>query len=130
MTSAGFASRLRKNMTDAERVLWSHLRRRQVEGCKFRRQCPVGPYVVDFVCFERMLVIEVDGGQHAVRQGQDAERSAGLKNHGYEVLRFWNHEVLRETEAVLEVIRSWLIRRRHIDRPLPDPPPQGEGDYS
>lgn len=114
MSSEIFARRLRKNMTDAERVLWGRLRRRQMEGCRFRRQCPIGPYIADFVCLDRMLVIEVDGGQYAGEQERDAERSHWLERNGFQVLRFWNHEVLVQTDAVLEAIRAQLMERQHL----------------
>ena len=73
-------------------------------GCKFRRQHPIGPYVCDFICIERRLVIEVDGGQHAGQVDADKARSAFLESMGFTVVRFWNHEVLTRTEAVLEKI--------------------------
>ncbi|MBC2711708.1 MAG: endonuclease domain-containing protein [Desulfosarcina sp.] len=98
------ARKLRKTQTDAERRLWQLLRNRSLAGHKFRRQHPVGPYICDFVCIDRQLVIEVDGGQHAARIEQDKERSAYLESRGYRVVRFWNHEVLAQTEAVLERI--------------------------
>ncbi|WP_303905497.1 endonuclease domain-containing protein [Thiohalomonas denitrificans] len=110
MTKTEFARQLRRNMTDAERRLWRHLRLRQLAGCKFRRQCPIGRYIVDFVCFEQTLVIELDGGQHAEQTAQDARRDAWLKMQGYQVLRFWNNEVLQETEVVLEVILGFIRR--------------------
>lgn len=107
------ARELRTTQTDAEKRLWQHLRNRQLEGCKFRRQRPIGPYVADFICLDKTLIVEVDGGQHAEQIGYDAARTAFFEEQGYRVLRFWNNEVLSETEAVLEVIRSAL------DRPSP-----------
>lgn len=95
---------LRRNMTDAERKLWQRLRSRQVEGQKFRRQHPIGPYVVDFVCLEARLIVEVDGGQHANRLPYDRCRTEWLEARGFRVLRFWNHEVLGELDAVAKVI--------------------------
>ena len=118
-----FARKLRKNMTDAERLLWQHLRNRELGGYKFRRQRPVGPYIVDFVCLEKKLVIEVDGGQHAGLVELDAERSDYLKEKGYRVMRFWNNEVLKEIESVLTVIRSSLDENV---TPSPRPSPRGE----
>ena len=91
-------------MTDAERLLWSKLRKRQVLGSRFRRQHPVGGYIVDFVCIEAKLIIEVDGGQHAEQQGYDDARTDWLSNQGYRVIRFWNHEILTNFEAVMETI--------------------------
>ena len=91
-------------MTDAERLLWSKLRKRQVLGSRFRRQHPVGGYIVDFVCIEAKLIIEVDGGQHAEQQRYDDARTDWLSNQGYRVIRFWNHEILTNFEAVMETI--------------------------
>jgi very-short-patch-repair endonuclease len=99
---------LRRGMTDAERLLWRHLRRRQVEGLKFRRQHPLGCFIVDFVCIEAALVIEIDGGQHGERLAQDAARTAWLNRQGYRVLRFWNNEVLDNIDAVRQAIWSEL----------------------
>ncbi|MBS3906015.1 MAG: endonuclease domain-containing protein [Syntrophaceae bacterium] len=101
---------LRKNMTDTERVLWRHLRLRQIDGYKFRRQQPIGKYIVDFVCFEKKLIIEVDGGHHADQLGYDAKRSAWLEKEGFRILRFWDNQVLEEVESVKEVIVSALMR--------------------
>ena len=95
---------LRKNMTDAERILWQRLRNRQLGGFKFRRQKPIGPYIVDFACLEKKLIIEVDGGQHASKMSADTIRGEHLKRKGYRILRFWNHEVLKDTDSVLERI--------------------------
>ncbi len=95
---------LRREMTDAERSLWQHLRRRQLGGLKFRRQHPIGRYIVDFVCVEVGLVIEVDGGQHGVQQSYDESRTAWLEQRGYRVLRFWNNDVLTHSEDVRETI--------------------------
>lgn len=98
------ARKLRGNPTDAERFLWRHLRLRQIGGHKFRRQRPVGPYIVDFVCLEKALVIEVDGGQHSDRRSYDARRNAWLEKEGFRVLRFWDHEVLSQVESVKQMI--------------------------
>ena len=95
---------LRKTPTDAERVLWTILRRRQVSGYKFRRQVAIGQYIVDFACFENRLVIEVDGGQHVESANYNAMRTAWLKREGFRVMRFWNNQVLQETDAVREAI--------------------------
>lgn len=94
---------LRRAGTDAEALLWRCLRDRQVGGVKFRRQHEYGPYILDFYCHERKLVIEVDGGQHAAPKNaaEDAARTLYLESHGLRVLRFTNLEVLQETDAVL-----------------------------
>jgi very-short-patch-repair endonuclease len=94
------ARKLRSNLTDAESILWRHLRFRQIDGYKFRRQRPIGHYIVDFVCLEKKLVIEVDGGQHNGEATYDARRDRWLRAQGYEVLRFWNDEVLTKIDGV------------------------------
>lgn len=98
------AKALRKRSTDVERLLWRHLRAKQLKGLKFRRQQPIGRYVVDFVCFEKQVIIEVDGGQHTAEV--DRGRDEWLKGQGFRVLRFWNNEVLTNTQGVLEVIEG------------------------
>jgi very-short-patch-repair endonuclease len=102
-----FARELRTTMTDAEKRLWWLVRNRQLDGHKFRRQHPIGAFVADFVCIERRLIIELDGGQHA-DSTYDARRTAWLENHGWRVIRFWNNDVLSGTEGVLEVILQAL----------------------
>ena len=104
------ARRLRRQATDAERLLWYRLRRGQL-GVKFRRQAPIGPYV-DFVCFQRRLVIELDGGQHRppAKRAYDARRSWWLQTQGFRVLRFWDSEVLTDIEGVLNRILQELWR--------------------
>jgi len=92
-SSPEFAKQLRRHQTDAERVLWMRLRNRQVHGVKFRRQHPLGNYIVDFCCVESLVIVEVDGGQHNLLRSQDQRRESALMEHGYRVLRFWNHEV-------------------------------------
>jgi very-short-patch-repair endonuclease len=100
------AKTLRIGMTDAERRLWSRVRREQL-GFKFRRQHPFGTYVLDFVCLDAKLVVEVDGSQHRDQQAYDERRSAWLASQGYSVLRFWSNEVLSETDAVvIRIIQS------------------------
>jgi very-short-patch-repair endonuclease len=103
-----FARQLRKNMTDAERWLWYELRARRFDTSKFRRQASIGPYIVDFVCFESKLVVELDGGQHASQVNFDGTRTAWLNSQGFRVLRFWNHQLFEESEAVLETIWNAL----------------------
>jgi adenine-specific DNA-methyltransferase len=110
-------------MTDAERALWRHLRLRQVAGYKFRRQQPIGKYIVDFVCFERKLIIELDGSQHAEEVAYDLERSAWLEEQGFRILRFWDNQVFNETEGVKEIIIEALYGQSYT--PHLNPPPQG-----
>ena len=105
------AKDLRKNATQAEALLWSRLRARQIEGAKFRRQQPLENFIVDFVSFEKRIVIELDGGQHAEDNGKDKERDIYLKDNGFTVLRFWNSEVFENLEGVLETIRQKCIDR-------------------
>jgi very-short-patch-repair endonuclease len=100
-----FAKQLRKNSTKAEALLWSRLRNRQMGGIKFRRQQPIGNFIVDFVSFEKRLVIEIDGGQHTSNKHKDHERDRFLKDSSFKVLRFWNTEVFDNLDGVLEVIR-------------------------
>ena len=107
---------LRCQQTDAERWLWLQLRGHRFMGLKFKRQVPTGTFIVDFVCHERCLVIELDGGQHMEHANYDEERTRWLNEYGYHVLRFWNHEVLQQGEAVLESIRLWLEQEQ------PSPP--------
>ena len=97
------ASNLRKNSTNAERVLWKHLKMKQVKGLKFRRQQPIGAHIVDFVCFQKKLIIEIDGGQHADNIS-DRKRDKWLIGEGFRIVRFWNQEVLINTKEVLEEI--------------------------
>ncbi|MBI4519049.1 MAG: endonuclease domain-containing protein [Deltaproteobacteria bacterium] len=105
---ASTARLLRKNPTEAERTLWRYLRLRQLHGHKFRRQQPLGPYVADFACLERRLIVEVDGAQHAEQAGRDAQRTAWLESQGFRVLRFWNNEVLRNHDGVIAAICAAL----------------------
>ena len=115
------AKNLRKQSTDAERKLWQHLKAKQLQGLKFRRQSPMGNYVLDFICYEKNLVIELDGGQHSIEHRKDELRDNWLKQQGFKVLRFWNNEVLTNTAGVLEVIRKSCLS------PSPYPSPQGRG---
>ena len=107
--NTGRARALRATMTDAERVLWRALRRKQLDAMRFRRQQPIGPYVADLYCAAARLVVEVDGGQHA--EGADATRDAWLAALGYGVLRFWNNDVLGNIEGVIETIRVVVAGR-------------------
>jgi len=107
---------LRRTMTDAERRLWRHLRNRELLGWKFRRQHPIGPYVVDFVCLEAMLVIDADGGQHNASTS-DRCRDDYLRSEGFRVLRVWNHDVLTDASSVLQAIVDALAP---VNPALPD----------
>ena len=121
-----YARQLRAASTDAEKLLWSRLRNRQVLGLKFKRQYPVAGYFADFTCIEAGLIVELDGGQHALERevSRDGQRSAVLASHGFTVLRFWNHDVLTQTDAVLQAILNFLEGKN----PHPNPLPQaGEG---
>ena len=116
------AKRLRRDETDAERKLWMHLRDRQMNGFKFRRQQPIGRYIVDFFCPEQRLVVELDGGHHTAQIEADQRRTEFLTKAGYRVLRFWDNEVLSDTEAVLQKIVE------ELNHPSPPPSPsRGEG---
>jgi very-short-patch-repair endonuclease len=115
---------LRKNMTDAERCLWNALRNRQM-GCKFRRQHPFENYILDFVCLEQRLVIEIDGGQHASNTEYDKKRTELLQRAGFQVLRLWNNDVLARIDAVKEHIWQILQTRQQLTHPLPGPPLEG-----
>jgi very-short-patch-repair endonuclease len=108
----GIARSLRKRMTPEEVKLWQTLRR--IEGWKFRRQVPIDGYIVDFACFEARLIIEVDGGQHGMPAGQrrDRARDAYLEKQGFCVLRFWNNQINRNMEGVMDEILPMLDRRR------------------
>ncbi|KAB2932515.1 MAG: endonuclease domain-containing protein [Candidatus Contendobacter sp.] len=117
------ARTLRSNMTDAERHLWKHLRQRQLAGYRFRRQMPIGSYVVDFVCLERRLIVEIDGGQHQEQQAYDGRRDKWLIEQEFRVLRFWNNEVFSQTEGVLMRILEGL---REVP-PTPALPRKGGG---
>ncbi|MCL6708326.1 DUF559 domain-containing protein [Pseudomonas sp. R2.Fl] len=101
------ARTLRHDETEAEYRLWGELRGRHLNGHKFARQIPLGPFIVDFLCREQRLVVELDGSQHA-ESAHDVGRTAWLNQNGYGVLRFWNHEVLRERRAVLDTILAVL----------------------
>ena len=106
-----FARNLRQNLTNAERLLWSRLRCRQVSGFKFRRQHTIGPCICDFVCAEARVVIELDGSAHLDQASYDANRDRFLRSQGYRVLRFWNGDVLNQTESVMETIFEALHRK-------------------
>ncbi len=103
------AKKLRQQSTDAERMLWKYLRAHRMAGYKFRRQVVIEPYIVDFVCLEARLIVEADGGQHLEQLDSDTKRTIFLEALGYEVIRFWNHEILGNTQTVLEEIYKCLI---------------------
>ncbi len=116
-------SQLRTNFTDAEKYLWRAIRNRQLGGYKFRRQYQLPPFIVDLVCLECRLIVELDGGQHADTVTSDTDRTAYLERLGYNVLRFWNNYVLENTQAVLEEVLRALS-----NCPSPQPSPaRGEG---
>ncbi|MER3467030.1 MAG: site-specific DNA-methyltransferase, partial [Armatimonadota bacterium] len=119
-----FARQLRKEQTDAERLLWALLRNRRLAGFKFRRQHPIESYVVDFYCHEARLAVELDGGQHNEpdQRARDEQRTAFLKQRGVRVLRFWNNEVFQNTEGVLQAIYDALTS-------LTPPLSQGEREF-
>ena len=127
------ARQLREHSTDAEKLLWHHLRNRRLNGWKFRRQFPVGKYIVDFVCQELKLIIEIDGGQHADQITYDLERTRILNSKRYQVVRYWNNEVLGNTTSVLESLTLTLARRRTAQREREleyTPSPSGRGHMS
>ena len=117
------ARRLRRDMTDAERKLWWHLRRLPVDHSHFRRPATIGPFFADFACHERRLVIEVDGAQHNQPENVagDAERSACLRAQGYRILRFWNNDVLKNIDSVMEAILAVMHQNEASPPPLPPP---------
>jgi very-short-patch-repair endonuclease len=123
------ARRLRRNQTDAERILWFRLRGRRLAGWKFKRQVPIDRFIADFVCADAKLVVELDGSQHAVRALQDEERTRTLEAMGYLVLRFWNNEVVRNIEGVLEEILNTL-NQQSPEPPHPTPLPCGEREQA
>ena len=142
------ARRLRMNTTDAEAKLWRQLRYFETRGTHFRRQVPIGDYIVDFACMAAHVVIEIDGSQHGERAGllRDAERTRWLEAQGYRILRFWNNEISENLAGVLDVIHAALYGSRDAEprvlthsrqprlHPTParlpraDPPPPGEGE--
>ena len=134
-SASTIAKKLRKRQTEAEKRLWRHLKAKQLEGVKFRRQEPIGKYIVDFASFDRKLVIELDGGQHADDM-RDAGRDAWLGTQGFEVLRFWNNEIFENFDGVLEEIRRRVVSHPPVfpassplageDLPHISSPPVGE----
>ncbi len=123
-----YARELRAHQSDAEQRIWHLLRDRHFLGFKFRRQHPLGNYILDFYCAEAKLAIELDGGQHADNEKYDLQRTEILQRDGIQVLRFWNNEVLVNTEAVLTRIAEVLLQNKSAPHPNPLPAEQGEGD--
>jgi very-short-patch-repair endonuclease len=123
--NVALARGLRRRQTDAERTIWFQVRDRRLGGWKFKRQVLVDRYVVDFLCADAHLIIEIDGGQHAERREYDDNRTKILESMGYLVLRFWNNEVLSNTEGVVETIMNTMNEHRSVP-PHPDPLPIGE----
>ena len=123
MTQISRARELRKQSTDAERLLWSRFRDRRLMGLKFRRQSPIGRYIVDFVCYEHNLIVEIDGAHHQEQRASDLCRTEWLNSHGFSVVRYWNNQVLEDMDSVLESIRMTLEVETS---PSPQPSPLRE----
>jgi very-short-patch-repair endonuclease len=132
------ARELRRNVTDAEKKLWQHLRLLKSEHRHFRRQVPIGKYIADFACHYCKLVVELDGGQHNETQNllSDQQRTNELRKHGYRVIRYWNADILENLEGVVDMIRNAARLPTTYDyrggkagaTPTPNPSPQGEGE--
>src|SRR3989338_2634466 len=121
-----YARKLRINQTDAEKKIWNHLRDRRFLGYKFRRQHPIGTYIVDFCCTEEKLIVELDGSQHLQQQFEDEKRRSELSKLGYRLLRFWDHDVLKDSQSILEAIELFLAtseNKNNLPPPPPPPPP-------
>ncbi|HEY6602449.1 MAG TPA: endonuclease domain-containing protein [Xanthobacteraceae bacterium] len=123
------ARRLRRNQTDAERLLWFRLRDRRLAGSKFKRQVPIDRFVVDLFCADAKLIVELDGGQHDHNKASDADRTRVLESMGYLVIRFWNHDVTRNMDGMLEEILSTVDQHRS-GPPHPIPLPFGEREQT
>lgn len=121
------ARRLRRDQTDAETTLWRLLRARQLAHAKFRRQVPLGPWIVDFVSFAHRLIVEADGGQHA-DSVRDQRRDADLAARGFHVLRFWNNDILGNPDGVTETIAATLARAAPSPGSLRSPPSPTRGE--
>lgn len=118
-----FSRSLRRSQTEAEKKLWNCLRSGRFLGFKFRRQLPLGPYITDFCCLEKRLVVELDGSQHAADSKKDSERTKFLEKEGFQVVRIWDNEALANIEAVLEYLKKYIEKS-----PSPYPSPlKGEG---
>lgn len=99
-----YARRQRQDATDVERILWGHLRAHRLNGLKFKRQVPVGNYIVDFLCYQKKVIVELDGGQHLEQARYDQKRTLFLERSGFQIIRFWNHDVWQHLETVLNKI--------------------------
>lgn len=119
-----FSKNLKSEMTEAEKLLWSKIRRKQLNGVKFCRQKIVGNYIVDFLSFEKRLIIELDGGQHASQTEYNSVRTKYLEEQGFTVIRFWNNEVLQRTDDIMNML--WELTYSEVSSPHPNPPPQAE----
>ncbi|MDD4964002.1 MAG: endonuclease domain-containing protein [Gallionella sp.] len=119
-SSKAFSRQLRREMTDTEQFLWRHLRMRQVRGVKFRRQHPVGKYVLDFACLEKQVAVELDGSQHIENAAKDEVRTAWLAAQGWQVLRFWNNDVFLNIDGVLACIDA-ALQSNHTNNKNPSP---------
>lgn len=108
METSNFAKDLRIYQTDAEKKFWGRIRNRTFEGLKFRRQIQLGPYIVDFVCFEKKLIVEIDGGQHCENKC-DEVRDKYFKDRDYTIKRYWNNDVITNIEGVLEDLRQEIL---------------------
>jgi very-short-patch-repair endonuclease len=113
-TANGNARALRREMTGPEGKVWYLLRGRRLADARFRRQHPIGPFIADFACVERRLVVELDGGQHDARAGYDARRTAWLQAQGWRVIRFWNNQVVETPDEVVDAIRRALDDDGHL----------------
>jgi very-short-patch-repair endonuclease len=122
-----YAREMRSKMTDAEALLWMLLRNRRIAGAKFRRQHPVGRYILDFYCDDKKLGIELDGGQHGERVKYDKQRDDWLRAQRIQILRFWNNQMLAETEAVMEVIYKTVVSAETGQTRILPLPQAGEG---
>ena len=122
-----FSRKLRKKSTETEAHLWYNLRAKRFDGLKFRRQVAIGRYIVDFVCFDKKVIIECDGNQHLIQQEKDKNRDKWFTNQGYKVLRFWDNDVLKNTDEILEAIYQACFSSKE-SAPSPQPSPiQGGG---
>ncbi|MBL8642402.1 MAG: endonuclease domain-containing protein [Rhodospirillaceae bacterium] len=122
MPTAKTARRLRRSQTEAEALFWARVRARQLHGAKFKRQCAIGDFIVDFLCFDARLIVELDGGQHADQVASDAEHTQKLEALGYRVLRFWNNDVLTNIEGVSATVAGALVSPPSNNAPSPAAP--------